>query len=112
MRILEDAMRYARIRKLLLVIALAFLVISCGPAVKGTYSNVNGAIVLDVKSGHKASFSIAGDSRECTYNVDGGKLMLDCQGDKVVFTIHDDGSLSGPPDSLMGAMGTLRKAKS
>jgi len=37
--------------------------------------------------------------------------MLDCKGDpgKVTFTIHDDGSLTGPPGTFMPA---LRKRKS
>jgi hypothetical protein len=63
----------------------------------------------ELKSGNKATFTFAGDSANCTYNVGGAKIELTCQGEKTEFTIHDDGSLTGPPGNLMGV---LRKTKS
>lgn len=83
---------------------------ACGSGVKGTYSDPSGGFVLDLKSGGSASFTFAGDTAPCTYKVDGNNLTLNCQGQAgtAVFTIHDDGSLTGPPGSFMPA---LRKAK-
>ncbi len=88
-----------------LICALA----SCSAGVKGTYSDPSGSFVLEVRSGGEATITFGGDTGKCTYTVDGDKLSLDCPGQaKVVFTIHDDGSLTGPPGN---AIPDLRKRK-
>ena len=86
-------------------VVLALSVGACG-GVRGTYSDQTGAFVLDLKSGGKASFSIPGDAVACNYQVKGEKLTLDCPGDagNLVFTIHSDGSMTGPRDSFMPAL--------
>jgi hypothetical protein len=78
----------------------------CGSGLRGTYSDQSGAFVLDLQSGGKASFTIPGDAVSCKYNVKGDNLTLDCPGDagKLVFTIHGDGSMTGPRDSFMPAL--------
>jgi hypothetical protein len=48
-----------------------------------------------------------GENEQCTYNADGKNLTLTCGGNKTVWGIHDDGSLTGP-----GIVGTLAKRKS
>jgi hypothetical protein len=88
------------------VLALVLVTAACGSKVSGTYSNENGFVVLDLRSGGKASLTMMGEVTECTFTVDGDKLTLECKGDKLVFTIHDDGSLTGP-----GFIGMLRKKK-
>jgi hypothetical protein len=75
----------------------------------GTYSDRGGAITLELKSGGKATLTFMGDPASCIYKVDGKKLLLDCKKEKLTFTIHDDGSLTGPPETGMPA---LRKSKS
>jgi len=82
---------------------------ACGSKVRGTYSDANGAFILELRSGGDASFTFAGETQACTYKVDGNRIALDCKGDKTVLTIHDDGSLTGPPGTFMPA---LRKSKS
>lgn len=79
---------------------------ACGSGVRGTYSDQSGAFVLDLKSGGKASFAIPGDAISCNYQVQGESLTLQCPGDsgKLVFTLHGDGSLTGPRDSFMPAL--------
>ena len=96
------------VRHLMIVALLCAVLASaaCGSKVNGTYSNENGMIVLDVRSGGKASLTLMGQVAECTYEVEKEKLTLDCKGDKSVFVIHDDGSLTGP-----GFVGLLRKKK-
>ena len=93
--------------------ALAALIVlgasACGSKVQGTYSDASGAFILELTSGGDASFTFAGETQACSYKVDGNKLMLNCKGDKTVLTIHDDGSLTGPPGTFMPA---LRKSKS
>ena len=102
-------MKALRIRRLALVAALGCLATSCGSKVQGTYTDRTGGIMLELKSDHKATFTFAGDSSQCTYDIAASKVNLTCQGEKTEFTIHDDGSLTGPPGNLMGV---LRKTKS
>lgn len=93
-----------------IAILLSITTIACGGAkLEGTYSNEPGTIVLDVKSGGRATLTLAGQAQACTYKVEGKTLRLQCEGDdeETQFNIHDDGSLSGP-----GFIGTLRKSKS
>ena len=86
--------------------------VSCGSKSKleGTYlqGDGGGTVTLDLKSAGKAQFTIMGDNVACTYQVNSDKLMLDCtpKGEKVEFTIHDDGSLTGP-----GFIGIMKKSK-
>lgn len=77
---------------------------------KGTYSDANGAVLLELKSGGKANFTWMGDVADCTYSSSGRQLRLSCKGDagNIGFTIHDDGSLTGPAGSFMPM---LRKHK-
>jgi hypothetical protein len=96
-----------------LVAALALLasgLVSCSSKSKlnGTYlqGDGGGTVTLDLKSGGKAQFTMMGENMACSYQVNGDKLMLDCtpKGEKVEFTIHDDGSLTGP-----GFIGMMKK---
>ena len=79
-----------------------------GSRIEGTYSNEPGTIVLDLKSGGKASLTLAGEMKPCTYKVEAKMLRLQCEGEdeETQFNVHDDGSLSGP-----GFIGMLRKSK-
>lgn len=98
-------------RLILMAAACATLVlVSCGSKVEGTYSDVNGSFVLELRSGGKASFTFAGQSAACTYTVEGNQITLNCEqgAGKTVLTLHDDGSLTGPPGTFMPA---LRKTK-
>ena len=81
---------------------------SAGSNMEGTYTSALGNVVLDLKSGGKAIFTLMGESMPCTYTVKGEKLVLDCtpQGEKVDFVIHGDGSISGP-----GFIGSMKKTK-
>ena len=81
---------------------------SAGSNMEGTYTSALGNVVLDLKSGGKATFTLMGESMPCTYTVKGEKLVLDCtpQGEKVDFVIHGDGSISGP-----GFIGSMKKSK-
>lgn len=89
-----------------LLLCLAAVMFACGSSIEGTYANDAMGIVVELKSGGHATFaSSLGDNDACTYKVDGSKLTLECRRDKVVFTIHDDGSLTAP------FFGTLRKSK-
>ena len=93
-------------------IALTFVLLAgaacAGDKLAGTYQNENGSVVLDIKSGGTGSLTIAGDTKPCTYTSDQQTLKVTCDQDEVDFTVHEDGSLSGPPDSFVG---DLKKTK-
>ena len=82
----------------------------CNSGPSGTYSDANGAVLLELKSGGKANITFMGDVADCSDSTSGNQLTLNCKGQagKIVFTIHDDGSLTGPPGSFMPM---LRKQK-
>ena len=89
------------------VVVFIFAATACGSSnIEGTYTNATGLATLDLSSGGKASFTMLGETKACTYTVDGKTVKLDCQGDKLDFPIHEDGSLGGP-----GFIGAMKKSK-
>src|SRR5215813_15303521 len=96
---------------LIVIVLVAFVMIpisGCtGSSMEGTYTSNMGNVVLDLKSGGKATCTLMGESMPCTYNVKGERLMLDCtpKGEKVDFVIHGVGSISGP-----GFIGSMKKS--
>ena len=83
----------------------------CGKSMTGTYTDVNGAVILELRSGGQASFTFMGDVENCTYESNAKQLTLTCKGSPAPvtdFNIHDDGSLTGPPGTFMPP---LRKEK-
>jgi len=95
-------------RSLGLIMALCMLTVGCKSG--GTYTDRMGAVVLELRSGGDARFTFSGDVQDCTYTSDRERLTLTCEGETfpTVFTIHDDGSLTGPAGSFMPP---LRKEK-
>lgn len=96
----------------ILTAGAAVLMCGCNSGPKGTYTDANGAVILELKSGGKANFTFMGDVEDCTYESSGKQLTLTCKGSPApvtVFNIHDDGSLTGPPGTFMPP---LRKEKS
>jgi hypothetical protein len=94
---------------ILALIVTAIVSCSSKSKIEGTYSQTgSGTVALDLESGGKATFSMMGDDYPCTYKMNGDKLLLDCspKGEKVDFTVHDDGSLTGP-----SFIGVLKKTK-
>lgn len=91
--------------RLIAIAIFAGLLAACGgDKLAGTYSNENGSIVVDIKPGGTGAMTIAGETKPCTYTSDQSTLKLTCDGDETDFTIHDDGSLTGPPDSFVGQL--------
>jgi hypothetical protein len=90
---------------------VVLLISGCNTGPKGTYTDANGAVILELKSGGKANFTFMGDVQDCTYDSNGKQLTLICKGEagKTVFSIHEDGSLTGPAGSFIPP---LRKEKS
>lgn len=97
-------------RLLVIIVSVISFQVACNSGPSGTYSDANGSVLLELKSGGKANITFMGDVADCTYNASGHELTLDCKGaaGRIEFTIHDDGSLTGPPGSFMPM---LRKQK-
>jgi hypothetical protein len=93
------------VRPIIAIAICSVMLAACGgDKLAGTYSNENGSIVVDVKSGGQGALTIDGETKPCTYTSDQTTLKLTCDGDETDFTIHDDGSLTGPPDSFVGQL--------
>jgi hypothetical protein len=92
------------------ILLLAGMLTGCTSGPSGTYSDANGAVLLELKSGGKANITFMGEVADCSYSTSSNQLTLDCKppAGKIPFTIHDDGSLTGPPG---GFMPMLRKQK-
>ena len=78
--------------------------------VKGTYSDPNGGVVLELRSGGEAAITFMGEVTNCTYTTSGKQVLLNCKppAGQMTLNIHDDDSLTGPAG---GFMPTLRKQK-
>src|ERR1700733_7677713 len=78
-------------------------VIGC-QSITGTYTDANGAVILELRSGGNASLTFMGDVETCSYTSSGKQITLTWKGSPeptTVFNIHDDGSLTGPPGAFM-----------
>lgn len=88
-----------------LAIALVGIVIAtlgCGGKVQGnTYADNGGVVKIEFKSDGKAFVSTGPATTTCTYQEGGKTVTLMCEGDKTLFTVEDDGALSGPPNGFM-----------
>jgi len=96
-------------QKLLLATLLIFSSVAnvaCGGKLEGTYSNLAGNVLLELRPGGKADLTLSGETQHCGWKADSKKVTVTCGGDSVDFGIHDDGSLTGP-----SFVGVLRKAK-
>ena len=96
-------MRHGSVGALWLLLAV---LAGCGSGPKGTYSNVNGLVTLDLLGGGKATLSAFGESRDCTYQSTDKALDVLCGREKFAFRVNSDGSLFGP-----GTLGVMKKSK-
>ena len=77
--------------------------------VEGTYANAEGNASVEFMAGGKAHFSLHGVGGPCSFKQVGNKVTLTVEGEDTVFTVNDDGSVTGPPD---GFLSRLKKKKS
>lgn len=79
--------------------------LGCGGGVAGnTYVDNGGVVQVEFKSGGKAYVSTGPVSHTCSYTENGKTVTLNCDGDKTVFTMDDDGSLNGPQGGFLGRL--------
>jgi len=90
-----------------LIFALGCMTISgCQTSsVKGRTFHDNGGVVkVEFKSGGKAFVSAGPMTNTCSYSEAAKKINLICDGDTTVFSVEDDGALSGPPSGMMARL--------
>jgi len=87
------------------VAGLSALSIACGSKLDGTYTNPSGIVMLELRSGGKATMGLGGETRECTHAEEGKQVRLTCGGEKITLRINDDGTLWAP-----GFIGVMRKS--
>src|SRR5438552_18742471 len=79
--------------------------LGCSGKVAGnTYEDNGGVVKVEFKSGGKAFVSTGPVTNTCTYAESGKNVTLTCEGDKTVFTVDDDGALSGPPGGFIARL--------
>ena len=93
-------------QRLAVRLGLCGLVAACGSKLNGTYTNASGIVMLELKSGGKATMGVGGETKDCTYSEDGKQIHLTCAGDRIALRVNDDGSLWAP-----GFVGVMKKSK-
>jgi hypothetical protein len=94
-------MNFTIARKISMAILFSILCVSgCGKSVSGTYVNPETQMSIELKSGGKASLTLAGMTHEGDYTVDGNKLTIKSNGDATTFLINDDGSISSEDKTM------------
>jgi hypothetical protein len=78
----------------ILMLILLSLVCAAG-AEEGRYANATGDFALELRAG-KAHMSMGIVTESAPYRLQGDKIVIQWDGDKVVLTREKDGSLSGP----------------
>lgn len=103
-------MRLYHFLRAVAAVSLVSAISGCHSGPGGTYTDAMGSVILELRSGGKANLTFMGNVQDCSYASSGSQLTLTCQGEArpTVFTIHDDGSLTGPASSFMPP---LRKQK-
>jgi hypothetical protein len=94
------------------VVCVVLAIVACGGSgIKGTYSSTSGTMLLELRSGGKASFTMMGETQDCTYTVSGKNIHLTCGKNETDFRIMDDGSLTSKSPFVGATFGVLRKTK-
>jgi len=82
------------------VLVMLFLLSACGSKLSGEYADKTGTVSYTFGSGDKVLMSVIGIETEGKYEVDGNKVKVENNGQNIIFTILDDGSLKTPFGNL------------
>lgn len=94
---------FRRILTAVMIASLSFSIIACSRSLEGKYANGTGMVVIQF-SRDRAFLTMGALTAEGSYKIDGDKVIIDAEGDKIVLTRNSDGSLSGPKDSFIGRL--------
>jgi hypothetical protein len=92
--------------RLAAVAGLSALSFACGSKLDGTYTNPSGIVMLELRSGGKATMGVGGEARECTHAEEGKQVRLTCGREQIALRINEDGTLFAP-----GFIGVMKKSK-
>lgn len=79
---------------------MLFLLSACGSKLSGEYADKTGAVSYTFESSDKVLMSAIGIETEGRYEVDGNKVKVESNGQNIIFTILEDGSLKTPFGNL------------
>lgn len=82
------------------VLALMVLLSACGSKLSGEYADKTGTVSYAFGSGDKVFMSALGIETEGKYEVDGNRVKVENNGQNIIFTILEDGSLKTPFGNL------------
>jgi hypothetical protein len=88
------------------VAGLSALSIACGSKLDGTYTNPSGIVMLELRSGGKATMGVGGETRDCSHAEDGKQIRLTCGKEQIALRINEDGTLFAP-----GFIGVMKRSK-
>ena len=82
--------------RLIALLALVFLLAACGSKLNGEYADKLGLVSYKFESGNKVYFSALGVESEGQYEIDGNKVKVESNGQNIIYTILEDGSINTP----------------
>ena len=87
------------------LLGLTLTLSGCGGGLSGEkYAEEGGKDGIEFKSGDKAYITMMGHTIEAEYSVDDEKILIKANGQSLVLTRHEDGTITGLP-----MVGTLKK---
>lgn len=92
-------------------LALCLVAAGCGSSLEGSYASSSNTLLLELRSGGKAAFTMMGEQQQCTYTSAEKAVHVTCGQDQFDFRINDDGSLISTQSFIAATYGALRKTK-
>lgn len=86
-----------------LIVSLSLSIAACSSSLEGKYANETGMVVI-VFNSERAFVTMGALAAEGPYKVEGNKVIIDAEGEKITLTRNSDGSLSGPKESMIGRL--------
>jgi hypothetical protein len=88
-------MREKDLKRIVFVALACLALIACGQSgLSGTYAAKGEGMRLDFKSSSAVSITMAGQTAQGTYKIDGKQVTVTFEGQQAIFTIDSDGCLN------------------
>ncbi|ACT47130.1 hypothetical protein [Methylotenera mobilis] len=82
------------------LLIMLLLLSACGSKLSGEYADKTGTVSYTFGTGDKVFMSALGIESEGKYEIDGDRVKVENNGQNVVFTILEDGSIKTPFGNL------------
>ena len=80
---------------------MLLLLSACGSKLNGEYADDSGLVSYTFKSSNKVNIKAMGMETEGKYEIDDNKVKVESNGQNVIYTIQQDGSISTPFGKLI-----------